>query len=42
LKLLEVITEVTEKCWGMQSWKVVEQVPGTSRESLGGSEMLDE
>jgi len=39
---LEEITEGTERCWGMQLWKVVEQVPGRNRESVGGSEMLCE
>jgi len=43
LRLLEEITEVIEQCCGsLQSWKKVKQVPGSSRESVDGSENLDE
>jgi len=32
LYLSEEVTDGTERCWGMQLWKVLEQVPGSNRE----------
>jgi len=38
---LEEITEAIELyCGSLQSWKKVKQVPGSSRESVGGSENM--
>ena len=40
--LLEEISEAIERCWSLQSCKKVMQFPGSSRESVGGSEELGE